>query len=136
MVFVIVWFLDHFTLEPVLSVNGLWIVTFVSHLHVWLMKFKPSLTFFKLSVLTSNSVIWMNFFAVLFDEARHFVKTSAASLVPVSYEIINLFIKHQNFLLMLFICKLKGLYLIITVCDGLLVFFLYFIYTFLGEQFY
>ena len=44
--------------------------------------------------------------------------------VPVCYEVINPFIKSQNFLLMGFICKLKGLYLIVTACDGLLMFFL------------
>ena len=31
---------------------------------------------------------------------------------------------------------LMGLYLIVTVCDGLLMFFLYFFYAFLGEPFY
>ena len=119
MVFVIVWFLDHFTLKPVLSVNGVWIITFVSHLHVWITKFKPSLMFFKLSIFTSNNVIWVNFPAVLFDETQHVVKTSTAGYVRVCYEVINLFIKPQNFLLMLLISKLKDLYLIVTDCDGL-----------------
>ena len=41
--------------------------------------------------------------------------------VRACYEINNLFIKPQNFLLMFFICKLKGLHLIVTVFDGLLI---------------
>ena len=80
--------------------------------------------FFKLSVLASNNVIWVKFSAILFDEKQHVVKTSAAGYMLVCYEIINLFIKSQNFLLMGFICKFKGLYLIVTVCDGMLMFFL------------
>ena len=127
MVFVIVWFLDHFKLEPAPSVNGLWIIAFVSHLHVCVTKFKPSLMFSQLLVLTSNNVIWVPFFTILFDEAQHVVKTSTTGYVPVCYEVINLFIEPQNFLLMFFISKLKGLYLIVTSCDGLLMFFLYFV---------
>ena len=46
MVFVIIWFLDHFMLEAAASVNGVWIITFVSHLHAWVTKFKPLLMFF------------------------------------------------------------------------------------------
>ena len=68
MVFVILWFLDHFTLKPVSSVNGVWIITFVSHLHVWVTEFKPSLMFFQLPVLTSSNVILVNFSAIPFDE--------------------------------------------------------------------
>ena len=136
MVFVIVWFLDHFTLEPVPSVNGIWIIAFVSHLHVWVTKFKPSLMFFQLPILTSNNVIWVNFFAILFNETQHVVKTSTTGYMPVCYEVINLFIEPQNLLLMFLICKLKGLYLIFTTCDGLLMVFLYFFYTFFGEPFY
>ena len=136
MVFVIIWLFDHFTLKPVPSVNGVWTITFVNRLHLWLTKFKPSFMFFKLSVLTSNNVIWVNFSAILFDETQHVVKTSTTVYVPVCYEIINLFIKPQNFLLMLFISKLKGFYLIATACDGLLMFFLYFFYVFLGGPFY
>ena len=67
---------------------------------------------------------------------QHVVKISTTGYAPVSYKAINLFIKPQNFLLMLFICKLKGLNLIVTACDGLLMFFLYFFYTFLGKPFY
>ena len=118
MVFVIVWVLDHFTLKPVTSVNGIWIITFASHLHVWVTKFKPSLMFFKLPVLTSNNVVWMPFSAILFDEAQHVVKTSAAGYVSVCYEVINLFIESQNFLLMFLICRLNGLYLINFFLDG------------------
>ena len=36
-------------------------------------------------------------------------------------------IKPQGFLLMFFICKLKDFYLIVMTCDGLLMFFLYFV---------
>ena len=64
MVFVIVWFLDHFTFKPVPSVNGVWIIAFVSHRHVWVTKFKPLLMFFQLPVLTSNNVVWMPFVTV------------------------------------------------------------------------
>ena len=127
MVRVVIWFLDHLTLKSTPSVNGVWIITFVSHLHIWLTKFKPSLMFLKLPILTSNNVIWLNFFAILFDERQHVVKASTAGYVPVCYEVINFFIEPQNLLLMGLICKLKGLYLIITVCDGLLMFFLYFV---------
>ena len=123
MVFVVIWFLDHFMLKPVPSVNGVWIIVFVSHLHVWVTKFNPSLVFFKLPVATSNNVIGVNFSAILFDEVQHVIKTPT---VPVCYEVINLFIKPRNLLLMLLISKLKGLYLIVTVCYGLLMFFLYF----------
>ena len=123
MVVVIVWFLDHFTFEPVPSVNGVWIITFVSHLHAWVTKFKPSLMFFKLSILTSNNVIWVNFSAVLFDETQYVVKTSTAGYVLVCYEVINLFIKPQNFMLLFFIHKLKGLHLIVTVGNCCIFFF-------------
>ena len=123
MVVVIVWFLDHFTFEPVPSVNGVWIITFVSHLHAWVTKFKPSLMFFKLSILTSNNVIWVNFSAILFDETQYVVKTSTAGYVLVCYEVINLFIKPQNFMLLFFIHKLKGLYLIVTVGNCCIFFF-------------
>ena len=110
MVFVVIWFLDHFTLEFVLSVNGVWIITFVSHPHVWVTKFEPSLMFFQLPVLTSNNILWVPFPTIRFEETQYLVKTSTASHVPVCYEVINLFIKPQNFLLI--------------VCDGLLMLFL------------
>ena len=42
-VFVIVWFLDHFTLEYAPSVNSIWIITPTGLFHVWVTKFK---TFF------------------------------------------------------------------------------------------
>ena len=117
-IFVIVCFFDHFTLKTIPSVNGICMVAFVNHLHVWLTKFKPSFIFFKLSVLTSNNVIWVNFSAILFDETQHVVKTSTTSCAPVCYETINLFIGSQNFLLMGLICKLKDLYLIIFFFNG------------------
>ena len=53
--------------------------------------------------------------AVLFDEVQYVVKISTTGHVPVFYEVMNLFIKAQNFMLMFFICRLKGLYLIVTV---------------------
>ena len=93
--------------------NSIWIITPASLLHVWVTKFKTSLIFFKLSILTSNNVIRVNLFAILFDKAQHVVKISTTGYVPVFYEVINLFIKLQNFLLM-------GLYLIIYFFDGLL----------------
>ena len=104
--------------------NSIWITTAVSPLHVWVTKFKTFFIFFKLSILTSNKVVWMPFPAILFDETQHVVKTPTTGYVPVFYEVINLFIKLQNFLLMLLISKLKGFYLIVTVCDGLSMFFL------------
>ena len=124
MVFVIVWFLDHFTLESISSMNSIWVITFVSLLHVCVTKFKTSLIFFKLSILTSNNVIWVGLSAVLFDEAQYVVNISTVGQVPVCNEVINfllfsfhglsmLFIELQNLLLMgltfFFICKLKGL---------------------------
>ena len=122
LIFVITSLFHHFTLKPVPSVNGVLIITFVNHLHVWITKFKPSPMFLKLLVLTSNNVVWVNFSAILFDEIQHVAETSTASYVSVCYEIINLFIEPQNSLLIFFICKLKGLYLIVMICDGLLMF--------------
>ena len=120
MVSPIVWFLDHIMLEYVPSVNCVWIIAFVSHLHLWVMKFEPLLMFFKIPVLTSNNVVWMPFSPILFDETQHVVKTSAMGYVLVFYEVFNLlffllhglsmvFSESQNLLLMFFICKLKGL---------------------------
>ena len=124
MVFVIVWPFDCFTLKPAPWVNSVWIITFFNHLHVWVTKFKPSFIFFKLSILTSNNVIWLGFSAILFDETQHVVKASTTGYVLVFYKVINLlflffnrlsmiFIESQNLLLMdlafFFICKLKGL---------------------------
>ena len=138
MIFVVVWLLYHFTLKSTLSVNGVWIITFVGHLHVWETKSKPLLMFFQLPILILNNVLWVNFFTVLFDETQHAVKTSATSYVPVCYEIVNLFIEPQNLLLIgltfFLICKLRGLYLISTVCDGLFMIFLYFVYKLLSNQ--
>ena len=73
--------------------NGIWIIAPVSLLHVWVTKFKESLTFFKMPILASNNVIWMPFFAILFDETQHVVKISTTGYVPVFNEAINLFIK-------------------------------------------
>ena len=123
MVVGVVWFFDHFSLEPVPSMNSTWIIAFVSHFHVWVTKFKPSLMFFKLAVLTLNNVIGMGLFAILFDETQHVVKTSLTGYVPVFYEVIVLFIKPQNFLLMFFICKLKGPEIISNQCDCCVFFF-------------
>ena len=66
--------------------------------------------FFKLSILTSNNVIWVNFSAILFDETQHVVKTATKGYMPVCYEVINIFTEPQNLFLMKFICKLKGFY--------------------------
>ena len=98
MVFVIIWFLDHFTLEYVPPVNSIWIVTPATLFHVRVKKFKTFFIFFKLSILTSNNVIWVGLLAILFNEAQHVVKTSTTGYVPVFYEVINLFIKPQDFL--------------------------------------
>ena len=135
MVFVIIWFLDHFTLEYVPPVNSIWIVTPASLFHVRVKTFKTFFIFFKLSILTSNNVIWVGLFSIFFNEAQHVIKISMTGYVPVFYEVINLFIKPQTFLLMFFICKLKDLYLIIFFFGGLLMFFLYFFYAFLGKPF-
>ena len=99
MIFVIAWFLDHFTLKYVSSMNSTWIITPASLFHVRVTKFKASLIIFKQSILTSNNVVWVNFFAILYNEAQHVVKISTTGYVPVFYEAINLFIKPQNFLL-------------------------------------
>ena len=125
MVFVIVWFLDHFTLKYVPLMNSVWIIMPADLLHVWVTKFTTIFMFFKLSTLTLNNVIWVGLFAILFNEAQHFVKIFTTGYVPV-YEVINFFIKPQKFLLMDLICGLQGLYLIIFFFDGLLMFFLYF----------
>ena len=113
MVFVTVWFLDYFTLEYVPSMNSIWIITPADLFHFWVTKFKASLIFFKQPILALNNVIWVGLLAILFNEAQHFVKISTMGYVSGFYEVINLFIKPQNFLLMGLICCLKGLYLII-----------------------
>ena len=107
--------------------NRIWIITPSSFLHVWVMNFKTSFLFFKQSILALNNVIWVGLFAILSDEAQHVVKIYTTGYVPVFYEVINLFIKLQTFLLMFLICKFKGLYLIIFFFDDLLMFFLYFV---------
>ena len=128
MVFIIVWFLDHFTREYVPSMNSIWIIIPTNVLDVWVTQFEPSLIFFKLYILTLNKVIWVGlFFAILFNEAQLVVKISTTGYVPVFYEVISLIIKLQNFLLM-------GLYLIIFFFDGLLMFFLYFVWKLLTNM--
>ena len=89
--------------------------------------------FLKLLVMTPNNVVWVNFSAALFNERHHVVKTSMADHVPFCYEVINFFTEPQNFLLMFLIRNLKGVDLIFTVCDGLLMIFLYFLCTFFGN---
>ena len=123
MVFVIVWFLDHFTLEYVPSMNSICIITPVGLLHVWITKFQTFFIFFKPSILTSTNLVWVSLFAILFNEAQHIVKISTAGYVSVFYEVINSFIKPQNFLLMFFICKLKGPKIISKQCDCCVFFF-------------
>ena len=127
MAFVIVWILDHFTLEYVPLVFSIWIITPAGLLHVSVTKFKTVFIIFKLSILTSKNVLWVGLLAILFDEAQNVVKISTRGYVPAFYEVINLFIKSQNFLLMFFICKFKGLHLVIFFLDGLLMLFLYFV---------
>ena len=78
MIFVIVWFLDHFTLKLVPSmngiwiiafVNGIWIIAFVSHLHVWVTKSKPSLCFS--SFLYWHWITWYEWTSPLFFLMKH-----------------------------------------------------------------
>ena len=126
-IFVIVWFLDHFTLKYVPSINNIWVITSAGLLRAWVTNFKTIFIFFKLSILTANNLIWVNFSAILFKKVQHVVKISTTGYVPVFYEVINLFIKSQNFLLMFFICKLKGLYLIIFFFNGLLMLLFHFV---------
>ena len=76
--------------------------------------------FFKLPVLTLSNLVWVLFPAILFNETYRVVKTSKGGHVPVCYEVINLFIRPQNFLLI--------------VCDGLLMLFLYFVYKLLPNM--
>ena len=73
-VFVMIWFLNHFTLEYVPSVNSIWIITPADLFHAWVTKFKTFLIFFKLSILTPNNIIWVGLLAILFNEAQHVVK--------------------------------------------------------------
>ena len=83
MVFVIVWFLDHFTPDYVPLMNSIQIMTSVGLFHTWVTKFKAFFIFFKLSILTSNKVIWVGLLAILFDETQHVVKISTTGYVPV-----------------------------------------------------
>ena len=102
--------------------NSIWIITPASLFHVRVTKFKASLIIFKQSILTSNNVVWVNIFAILYNEAQHVVKISTTGYVPVFYEAINLFIKPKNFLLTFFIYKL----FLVSLADVFLVFFLCF----------
>ena len=76
MIFVIVWFLDHFALEYVPSMNSIWIITPAGLFHAWVTKFKTFFIFFKLSILTSNNVIGVGLLAILFGETQHVFKIS------------------------------------------------------------
>ena len=67
----------------------------------------------KLLVLTSNNVVWVNFSTVLFDEIQYVVKTSMVGCVPVHCDVIK--IETLDFLAFYIICKLKGLYLTVTI---------------------
>ena len=84
MVFVLVWFLYHFTFKPVPSVNDVWIIKFVSHHHAWVTKCKPLLMFFQLPILTSNNVVWISFCPVLFDEVQHLNIVKAKPFGPTA----------------------------------------------------
>ena len=68
MVLVVVWLFYHFTLKSTPSLIGVWMIELISHLHVWVTKFKSWLMFFKVPMLTSNNVVWVSLLAVLFDE--------------------------------------------------------------------
>ena len=81
MIFVVVWFLDHFIFKSIPSMNGIWIIAFVGHRHVWVTKFKPSFMFFQLPVLTLNNVVLMPFLTVLFDEAQQLNILRAAGII-------------------------------------------------------
>ena len=83
MVFVIVWFLDHFTLEYIPSMNSIWIITPAGLPHVWVTKFKIFFIFSRLSILTLNKLIWVGLFAILFNKAQHVVKISTTGYVFV-----------------------------------------------------
>ena len=111
MAFVIVWFLHHVTLEYVPSMDSISIITPAGLFHVWVTMFKTLFIFFKPNILTSNNVIWVGLLLILFNEAQHVVEISTTGYVPVFYEVINLFIKPQTFLLI-------GLYLVIFFFNG------------------
>ena len=123
MALVEVWLFGDFTLKSTPSVNCIWIITFFSHLHIWVTKSKPLIMLFQLAIVTSNNVAWMNFSTVLFGEAQHVVKTSTAGYVSICYDIINLFIEPQHFLLMFLNFKLKGFHLIVTLGKWCIFFF-------------
>ena len=93
MVFVKVWFLVHFTLEYVPSVNSIWIITPAGLLLVLVTKFKTFFIFFKLCILTLNNVIWVDLLAILFNEAQHVVKISTMGYMPVFSSIFSLSLK-------------------------------------------
>ena len=80
MILVIVWFLNHFSLEYFPPVSSIWIIAPASLLHFWVTRFKTFFIFFKLSILTLNNVIWEGLFAILFDEAQHVAKISTMGL--------------------------------------------------------
>ena len=81
----IVWFFDLFALEHVPSMNSIWIITPSSVFHVQVTKFKASLILFKLSILTSNNVIGVGIFSILFNDAQQVIKISTAGYVSVSF---------------------------------------------------
>ena len=83
MVFAIVLFLNHFTPEYVPLMNSIRIMTSVGFFHTWVTKFKAFFIFFKLSILTSNKVIWVGLLAIFFDETQHVVKISTTGYVTV-----------------------------------------------------
>ena len=80
----IVWFFGLFTLEHVPSMNSIWIITPSSVFHVQVTTFKASLLF-KLSILTSNNVIGVGIFSILFNDAQQVIKISTAGYVSVSF---------------------------------------------------
>ena len=81
--------------------------------------------FFQLPVLTSNNVVWVSLFAIFLMKHSTFSKHPPWATRLFSMRSLISFIEPQNFLLMFFIYKLKGLYLIVTACDDLLMLSLY-----------
>ena len=77
--------------------NSIWIITSAGFLPVWVTTFKTFFIFFKLSIPTSNNVIWVGLLVILLNEKQHVVKISTTRYVPVFYEVIYLFIKPQHF---------------------------------------
>ena len=89
-VFVIVWFLDHFTIKPFPSVNDVWIIAFVSDRHAWITKSEPLLMFFQPPVLTWTNVVLMPLFPFFVKHNTSMsLRLSPLSLPLASLETLN-----------------------------------------------